>query len=74
MVLLLFRWSSALPSTDPGSCSRSHATKTRGPQVLSEIISTYEYMYLYVFFFRDEDPVLTKNRIRVSVPQTKGDF
>jgi len=23
---------------------------------------------------RDEDPVLAKNRIRGSVPQTKGDF
>ena len=23
---------------------------------------------------RDEDPVLAKKRIRVSVPQTKGDF
>jgi len=25
-------------------------------------------------FFRDEDPVLAKNRIRGYVPQNKGDF
>ena len=26
------------------------------------------------YITRDEDPVLAKNRIRDSVPQTKGDF
>ena len=27
-----------------------------------------------LLIFSDEDPVLAKNRIRGSVPQTKGDF
>ena len=29
---------------------------------------------LSFIYLKDEDPVLAKNRIRGSVPQTKGDF
>ena len=37
-----------------------------------------KYLYLFIndsaIFIRDEDPILAKNRIQGSVPQTKGDF
>ena len=38
------------------------------------LLESVYHTELNVAKIRDEDPVLTKNRIRVSVPQTKRDF
>ena len=40
-------------------------------QTIDEIFPTIK---LFMTLGRDEDPVLAKNRIGGSVPQTKGDF
>ena len=42
---------------------------------MSEKLETkFEEMYAFKGATRDEDPVLAKNRIQGSVPQTKIDF